>query len=536
MNNYKNTPLYNNIPWVFDRTPIINLVWPEKPQVQEGGMRPHILVGFPSYLEDAFQNYMERIPIPTRVPYIEICGYGDNWFSMYEKLVGAYLDTLSEVTRRLLMKTMEIYVDKKNPKATPWQSIRVAYHVCPYRLVTGKPRMTCSLTYFAQKYMDFTPTDEWLKQVYCVITGDLAIKFGSLKFHLKNGGDEDAYEVFSRVYTNVNEEGMEASYPSVDGSCMRKYKWTTCRGSIGVEGCAFKHPVYSYCVPQLGLAWLEDKQGFTTARTLVNLESKAIHRVYSSAPKGFDQNYADQQADYLLQQLELQGFKRACDTLDGVQLNLQWYDDEQVVAPYLDGDYNFVTADGICTNDDSYALWDKHNPPVQNLLRREVTCYSCNDRIDEDDAREVNGNWYCEDCFDRNYNICSGCDEYIRTDNTYFAPDGQPLCRYCFDRLYTQCDACGDAIHNEDIMQGTDNSSYCPTCFEDRFYVCFDCNEPYRLTEEYYTNDYGDRVCEHCFELSYCHCSSCGEVEDQNSLNEDNLCRRCAHKEAANES
>ena len=121
------------------------------------------------------------------------------------------------------------------------------------------------------------------------------------------------------------------------------------------------------------------------------------------------------------------------------------------------------------------------------------TCEDCGCVIeDNDDFYEVNGNIYCEDCYNDNFEPCGDCgavhhrdemywvegyDYYVcedcyddydecancgsleRRNNMYRSEDGN-ICEYCADYNYTTCDDCGARVHNDYIRYDEDSDYY----------------------------------------------------------------------------
>ena len=123
-------------------------------------------------------------------------------------------------------------------------------------------------------------------------------------------------------------------------------------------------------------------------------------------------------------------------------------------------------------------------------------CEHCGCRVDEDDAIEINGSYYCrdcveycdrcgeyhrgesyyvesedryicEDCRDNYYEYCEDCDElYNRSDMIWIDSVGQYVCQHCAYRYYTRCDKCGELIPNDGIIEH-DGKHYCDSCHEE---------------------------------------------------------------------
>ena len=123
-----------------------------------------------------------------------------------------------------------------------------------------------------------------------------------------------------------------------------------------------------------------------------------------------------------------------------------------------------------------------------------MTCAECGCVIEEnDDYYEVDGKFYCEDCYDELFETCEDCgcrhyrdemywiegyDHYVcedcyddyeecancgsleRSRNTYYTADGN-VCEYCRDYYYSCCNGCGEVFHNDDLYY---DEYYCEEC------------------------------------------------------------------------
>ena len=56
-----------------------------------------------------------------------------------------------------------------------------------------------------------------------------------------------------------------------------------------------------------------------------------------------------------------------------------------------------------------------------------------------DEDHMYDGEWLCEECFERDYTICCDCGEVVRLDSTY-PYGGERLCESCYRDGYFTCD------------------------------------------------------------------------------------------------
>lgn len=94
--------------------------------------------------------------------------------------------------------------------------------------------------------------------------------------------------------------------------------------------------------------------------------------------------------------------------------------------------------------------------------KRTTYCYECGCKIDEDDAYEYHGEYYCYDCVTE----CDECGEMIPNKDIYEI-DGDYFCECCRDRYYFCCANCGE-YHKLNTRRMTKNGEYlCQECYEE---------------------------------------------------------------------
>jgi hypothetical protein len=159
-----------------------------------------------------------------------------------------------------------------------------------------------------------------------------------------------------------------------------------------------------------------------------------------------------------------------------------------------------------------------------------ITCKNCGCII-EGEAHEVNGEFYCDDCFDEKYVTCAECGEIIERDDAHEC-DGDYYCDDCFDDLYAVCDRCGD-VHLKDDMTYIDDAWICDYC-RDRYYTqCERCGEWVRRYDTYTVAIDEDmnteEWCESCMDYNSWTCDGCDErFSEDVPMNDDCLCPRCS--------
>ena len=180
-----------------------------------------------------------------------------------------------------------------------------------------------------------------------------------------------------------------------------------------------------------------------------------------------------------------------------------------------------------------------NNTEMQEVMH---VCCNCEEKFAESEMHEVDGEWYCDDCFDEYFTTCDNCGEVIDRDDAYCTPNGEVYCEDCFNENCVVCERCGETIWNDDateVQTGSDSSTqyWCEECV--RFYAtqCDECGEWFsdRLDYVYATWD-GNRVCNDCIDNGdYTSCDRCGDwvhVDDVfTDDNGDEYCPNCYEQE-----
>ena len=108
---------------------------------------------------------------------------------------------------------------------------------------------------------------------------------------------------------------------------------------------------------------------------------------------------------------------------------------------------------------------------------RKVTCAECGCEIDEDEARYIDGEYYCDDCSF----WCDCCDEY-RVGVATEVRGGGTVCSSCLEDHYTFCDDCEEYVRNRYINE-INGEHICNECFEENFGPCDNCGAMHRFTD-----------------------------------------------------
>jgi hypothetical protein len=121
-----------------------------------------------------------------------------------------------------------------------------------------------------------------------------------------------------------------------------------------------------------------------------------------------------------------------------------------------------------------------------------VCSYSCFDKcfkrcsehkyvLKIDDSYELDGKYYCEECYNEKTFACEDCNTVYSNDECNSINDDKYVCNRCFDN-YVTCDGCSVVIHIDNSYNIQDQT-YCGSCSESYSY-CERCEE-YYYVEEY---------------------------------------------------
>lgn len=134
------------------------------------------------------------------------------------------------------------------------------------------------------------------------------------------------------------------------------------------------------------------------------------------------------------------------------------------------------------------------------------SCAECGCFVDEDEACEFNGEYYCENCYNDNVCECDHCgDHYWGRDNMYWAEStGEWFCEWCYNRHYFTCSECNEIFRDTEAIV-VDGDYYCSSCVNDLFFRCDRCDE-YVLPDDW------------CSEFDCCF--DCLTEDERASLNE----------------
>lgn len=119
-------------------------------------------------------------------------------------------------------------------------------------------------------------------------------------------------------------------------------------------------------------------------------------------------------------------------------------------------------------------------------------CYGCDaiHTVGSTGRSFIGGDWYCWDCS----TSCQRCDEGVLNDDTYTV-NGESWCESCWQEYaYTcaRCDNCYDVDDDSYYVQG---DTFCYDCYQNDCYYCDDCDSAFRSDDPCDCQDDEDNAC-----------------------------------------
>jgi hypothetical protein len=292
---------------------------------------------------------------------------------------------------------------------------------------------------------------KYLAQFYSSVLDAPTIARMSAEFSLQYG--ENLVLQFADT-----EDEIERVYTSGPRSCMAHHAGHF-NSSI--------HPTRIYAAGDLAVAYIV-RNDEITARALCWPSKKIYGRVYGDETRLCD---LLSDADY----------KHG--SLDGAKM-LRIEERGGFVCPYIDhscsagddGDFLILGGSGVCG--------DSQN----GLSGRGITCESCGDDVDENDAQsDDDGDYYCQHCYNERYGYCEHTEETcprdgmqeVYVENYRGRLVTQSWGEYAIDNDAFTCEGTGNLYHNDLMVRLADDTLWSRDYFEDNGSVCEGNSECY---------------------------------------------------------
>ena len=140
----------------------------------------------------------------------------------------------------------------------------------------------------------------------------------------------------------------------------------------------------------------------------------------------------------------------------------------------------------------------------EDCFRREfVECARCGELIRRDDATDTNDGYVCEECLDLHYAFCEDCETYYDVDEmNYIDSEERYVCDNCLDENYTRCERCGEWHRNDDMYtvivdEEGSTEEWCQSCSDWNTWICDECGN--RFSDDVEREYDGDEcICLEC--------------------------------------
>ena len=138
--------------------------------------------------------------------------------------------------------------------------------------------------------------------------------------------------------------------------------------------------------------------------------------------------------------------------------------------------------------------------------------------------------------------ICVNCGCVIGQDDLMHEVDGECYCDDCFEELFTTCERCGKIVERDtmySVRVSYDDryhafEQWCEYCWDNHTNVCEDCGQALDEDLSFGIMQNGDIVCDRCSD-NYYYCDSCGYLYDVDDWDSDeDLCVNCSERQGSN--
>lgn len=211
------------------------------------------------------------------------------------------------------------------------------------------------------------------------------------------------------------------------------------------------HPTRVYGAGDLAIAYVLRDSEHVSTRALCWPSKKIYRRAYG------DENLLEEL-------LEDAGFNQSDDSSEwnGARLLRIEYDGDRFIAPYLDAPNETIEDNGtflVIDNDGDIRCRE-----INGLSESEgrYRCNNCDERCSE--TFTVNGQDWCESCYDSDAWRCYSCDEYFSGSSYICDHRGNGICESCASE-HQACARCGDYFPEDDVTYSEiTHDHYCGHC------------------------------------------------------------------------
>jgi len=131
-----------------------------------------------------------------------------------------------------------------------------------------------------------------------------------------------------------------------------------------------------------------------------------------------------------------------------------------------------------------------------------AVCVECGEMI-QGESVEIDGQYYCSDCFNDNYFYCDDCEKIESRDNGYWIDrESKMICEDCCNNHYVYCHDCSEYVHEDDCYYVTGRDYYiCEDCRDSGDYItCESCGDLFHINDATYSERYDRYYCDSCYD------------------------------------
>ena len=293
--------------------------------------------------------------------------------------------------------------------------------------------------------------------------------------------------------------------------------WSSC---ISVTGGSYKHSCFSHMLDStsmIGFSYTR-KDEFYSARVPRKSWRQFVYldKEHASALVGRQYPQSNQSYEKVTRAMV------AHILIDEMQTERKWkYKNVQ-----SGGEYRWRTHGGIYTDSPSSRIILSGGSIPDMSVGVDIPCLRC--------GQNAGARLVCEGstCKSPGARIqCVECGDYI--GEPYDTLNGEPYCEGCWDDHIRHCVDCDEAVHM-DNARTVHGHWVCDHCYEQNYFECHRCNQDCHTDDHWWINGTGEDVCFGCKDSHYFLCPDCDEYEDikyAQEVNGKTICRQCHEEE-----
>lgn len=138
-----------------------------------------------------------------------------------------------------------------------------------------------------------------------------------------------------------------------------------------------------------------------------------------------------------------------------------------------------VTIEASVCTDCSSTIDDGDEIIIDEIIYCHDCAFTCEDcdttyAVNSMGRSSIGHDWYCWECS----TTCERCEDGVRNDDTYRV-DGESWCETCWENASFHCGACDTTYSDSNETYYVGDCTYCESCYQDQCYYCDSCGDSY---------------------------------------------------------